>query len=334
MAGRLCGSADGRLVMAFHDSGPPSLEGGGGGGGGGGSREPWDSVAAGVEALQLDGAGLEDRLARRVDTVVVNRCDAILPVLERSTDCVNHMGVLRTAEALGLQDVWIVEPALPPKNMNGQRAAGKGKKHRDLTEEAVQEEILRNVSKRATEWLDVRRFKQSGECLKALRAAGYEVWATDLSQTAHRLDDPQLRIPDKLAIIFGREADGVSAEMLEGADKRVYLPQAGFADSLNVSVAAALVLQQVFFLRPDLRGVMDEGRRAELRARWYASIARNEQQREHFLKDLLPKPPNPFHDPRRPDVHRLPWLDKKLMARQSGAAREKEGATGDETPVH
>ena len=43
-----------------------------------------------------------------------------------------------------------------------------------------------------------------------------------------------------MALVFGTESTGVSNELLAACDRRVYVPQHGFADSLNVGVAAAL----------------------------------------------------------------------------------------------
>jgi tRNA G18 (ribose-2'-O)-methylase SpoU len=59
-------------------------------------------------------------------------------------------------------------------------------------------------------------------------------------------------IPEKVAIVFGTEAVGCTNEMLNAADLRVYLPLRGFADSLNLSVATALVVHQMFILDPSL----------------------------------------------------------------------------------
>jgi tRNA C32,U32 (ribose-2'-O)-methylase TrmJ len=76
-----------------------------------------------------------------------------------------------------------------------------------------------------------------------------------------------------MALVIGRETDGVSKEMLEAADKRVYLPIYGFSESLNLSVAAALIVQQLFFICPEASGSMEEEERASLRARWYGLLA-------------------------------------------------------------
>jgi hypothetical protein len=81
------------------------------------------------------------------------------------------------------------------------------------------------------------------------------------------------RIPEKVAVVFGTEAVGASTYMLEQADKRVYLPLRGYADSLNLSVASALITQALFFMDPSLIGAMTEGERKDLRTAWFTKLA-------------------------------------------------------------
>jgi len=73
--------------------------------------------------------------------------------------------------------------------------------------------------------------------------------------------------------VFGTEAVGASTYMLQQADKRVYLPLRGYADSLNLSVATALITQALFFMDPTLIGAMSEGQRNHLRTSWYTKLA-------------------------------------------------------------
>ena len=80
-------------------------------------------------------------------------------------------------------------------------------------------------------------------------------------------------IPEKIAIVFGTEAVGCTTEMLNAADLRVYLPLRGFADSLNLSVATALVVHQLFVLDPTLVGAMSEEERRALREKWFTKLA-------------------------------------------------------------
>ena len=69
---------------------------------------------------------------------------------------------------------------------------------------------------------------------------------TDLGQKALclSLETDVSEIPDRVAIVIGTEASESSLEMLDAADRRVYLPLHGFADSRNLSVAADMMLQR------------------------------------------------------------------------------------------
>jgi hypothetical protein len=60
--------------------------------------------------------------------------------------------------------------------------------------------------------------------------------------------------------------------MLDQADLRVYLPLRGFADSLNLSVATALILHQLFVMDPTLIGGISEAEKLELRDAWYTKL--------------------------------------------------------------
>ncbi|KAG4032511.1 hypothetical protein PC123_g28869, partial [Phytophthora cactorum] len=91
----------------------------------------------------------------------------------------------------------------------------------------------------------VREFSSIAACLEALRENEMTIWATDLSPQAEPLvaSNKPNELPARLAIVIGRETNGVSPEMLRAAHRRVYLPLFGFSESLNLSVATALVLQ-------------------------------------------------------------------------------------------
>ncbi|CAK4675400.1 hypothetical protein AeMF1_010432 [Aphanomyces euteiches] len=225
------------------------------------------------------------RRIRKAETVLQRRTARILLVLEASCDMFNQMAVLRTAECFGIQHVWIVEPAFYKEHKSG-----------------------RAISRESTDWLTIRRFKTSAACIKALRETGYEIWTTELSQEAVSLEAPELKIPERVAIVMGREADGVSKDMIAAADKRVYLPIHGFADSLNLNVATGLIIQRLFFICPEARGAMTNAERAELRDTWYRRMVKGEEKAETFLAN----PPPAYADLRRPDDHRGAWMGGKV----------------------
>jgi tRNA G18 (ribose-2'-O)-methylase SpoU len=249
--------------------------------------------------LILDSPDLDLRLIRKAEAVIQGRTSSVTLVVERCTNDHNYSAILRTAEALGIQNVWIVDPPAWTEldgdgndnnvegndndNMNCNRTGIK------LTvEEIEQRQTHRLFAQNATEWLTLREFANTTECVEALKETGHEIWATDLSQLAVPLTPESLQqvasesngnincwpLPRKLAIVFGTEAVGCSQEILEKADLRVYLPLRGFADSLNLSVATALIVHHLFVLEPALIGSMSEPERNELRTAWFSKLAR------------------------------------------------------------
>ncbi len=75
--------------------------------------------------------------------------------------------------------------------------------------------------------------------IKASRAAGYELLVTSLdgADNLYKAD-----LSGRIAFVMGNEAGGVSATLAAAADKRVYIPMAGRAESLNVAMAAGIVM--------------------------------------------------------------------------------------------
>eukprot|EP00775_Hariotina_reticulata_P005274 gene5274-5509_t len=144
------------------------------------------------------------------------------------------------------------------------------------------------IARASTQWLDVRQFSSSEECMQQLKSDGWRIWATDLSPGALALSQPNLQLPPKLAVVMGSEAKGVSAAVRAAADRCVFLPMYGFTESLNVSVATALVLQTLIAARPSVRGdlIGGEQRAAELEAKWTA-VTQGRQQQGTAAADAL-----------------------------------------------
>lgn len=92
--------------------------------------------------------------------------------------------------------------------------------------------------------------------------------STSSSSSSHRpgpMDEPPLVLPPRLAIVMGRELDGVSPAMLAAADKRVYLPMLGMTESFNLSVATGIILQKLFMMFPEARADMPDAARDAVR---------------------------------------------------------------------
>lgn len=268
------------------------------------TTKPADGARAAAETTCFDSVDLDQRMIRKAEGAICKRTSRLIIVVERCTNDHNYSAIIRTAEALGVQNIWIISPQtinvtlelnndLDESNIdsiaeNSTLRRSAGPVVRSATESEKKDRAMHHLyARNATEWLTVRDFEDTKTCIESLREEGYQVWATDLGQEAICMTEDGIRqhlggetetydgklIPNKVAIVFGTEAVGCTAEMLNAADLRVYLPLRGFADSLNLSVAAALVVHQMFVLDPSLEGAMTEDERRELRQAWYAKLA-------------------------------------------------------------
>jgi len=150
----------------------------------------------------------------RLEAVAARRSRAVVPVLEELTDPHNASAILRSADAFGVQEVH----AVPGEH--GLLAA-----HR--------------VSKGTHRWLDIVRHRDAESCVHHLRRRGYDI-AVAIMDGELRPED--LRAKERVAVVFGNEHRGASGRIRELADATYAVPMSGFAESLNVSVAAAVTL--------------------------------------------------------------------------------------------
>ena len=155
-----------------------------------------------------------ERRAERLRGVAANRSRRVVPVLEGLVDPHNTSAILRSCDAFGWQEVQVVD------GPQGFLAA-----HR--------------VAKGSHKWLDVIRHESTSSCFESLRARGYEILVAVMGGEVGPRD---LAARGKVAIVFGNEHRGASDEALGGADGSYAIPMAGFVESLNVSVAAAITL--------------------------------------------------------------------------------------------
>jgi len=157
----------------------------------------------------------------RLETVLNNRQPDLTVVLENVFDPHNISAVMRTCDAVGIQDVYILNHKIPP--------------HRNWSAK---------TSSSAAKWLTVHQFADPIECFAALRKKYRKIYTTHLSSDAVSLHQLDLTIPT--ALIFGNEQIGVSEEIIAMADGNFIIPQVGIIKSLNISVACAVTLYEAF----------------------------------------------------------------------------------------
>ena len=130
----------------------------------------------------------------------------------------NTSAVVRTCEVFGVQQAHSIE--------------GRFGKRLDV-----------KIAMGAQKWVDVFRYNDTQSCIDALRAQGYQIVATTPHKDAYFLND--FDISKKSAFFFGTEKEGLSQQVLSQADTYLKIPMVGFTESLNISVAVAIVLQQL-----------------------------------------------------------------------------------------
>jgi tRNA G18 (ribose-2'-O)-methylase SpoU len=101
----------------------------------------------------------------------------------------------------------------------------------------------------ATESVDWLYYEQTSEAVYALKDQGYKVFAIEQTEGSISLENLKVVLSKQetasVAFVFGNEVDGVSDQVLAICDGAVEIPQYGMKHSLNISVAAAIVLWEM-----------------------------------------------------------------------------------------
>jgi tRNA (guanosine-2'-O-)-methyltransferase len=151
---------------------------------------------------------------QRIETVVASRTREVVLVLEDLVNEHNASAVLRSAEAFGFFELHAIESGEVPFLISSK------------------------ISRGAHKWLDFRRHQGAEHAYAELKERGYAIWASDIHGAA--IDVHEIDISRKVALVFGNEHAGLSRVAAEAADGRFKIPMAGFVESFNVSVAAAV----------------------------------------------------------------------------------------------
>ena len=109
-----------------------------------------------------------------------------------------------------------------------------------LIESKFGKRLDKDIAMGAQQWVDIKRYNTTTDCIDTLREQGYKIVATTPHRNNCSLTD--FKLESKTALFFGTERDGLSEEVLETADSFLKIPMVGFTESLNISVSAAIIL--------------------------------------------------------------------------------------------
>lgn len=153
--------------------------------------------------------------------VLAKRQSNITIVLENVFDPHNISAVMRSCDAVGVQELYVLNTKIPRHKKWGDRS-----------------------SSSANKWLTIHQHTDLNECIKELRSKYDKVLTTHLSSDAVSLYEMDLT--QNIALVFGNEHAGVSEELQAEGDGNFIIPQVGMIRSLNISVACAVSLYEAF----------------------------------------------------------------------------------------
>lgn len=158
---------------------------------------------------------------QRLTSVLKNRQPDLTVILENVFDPHNISAVMRTCDAVGIQDIYVLNNRIPPHRKWGNKS-----------------------SSTASQWLTIHQFTDVEECFQEVRKNYSKIYASHLSDKSTNLYEMDLT--ESVALVFGNETFGVSDEIRKYADGDFIIPQVGIIKSLNISVACAVTLYEAF----------------------------------------------------------------------------------------
>jgi tRNA (guanosine-2'-O-)-methyltransferase len=161
---------------------------------------------------------LTDNRKERFLNVLATRTNHFTVAIEDIFQLHNTSAVMRSCEVFGIQQLNVIE-------------------------EKYGKSIDKEIAMGAQKWVDVNRFESISACVENLKTKGYQIIATTPHENDCLLDDFDISKPS--ALFFGTERDGLSQEVLDHADGFLKIPMVGFTESLNISVSAAIIIQNL-----------------------------------------------------------------------------------------
>lgn len=166
---------------------------------------------------------LTDDRQEKLENVARNRQAGFTVVIEDVFDPHNLGAVTRTCDAFGIQDIHVIfdsQPEYDPK------------------------EVGKNSSTATNKWINYHIHHNTEDGIQHLKDEGWLTVATVIDPDAESIFEADLSHP-KIAMLMGNEKVGLSKKAIAMADKRITIPMVGIAQSMNISVSAALFIYEV-----------------------------------------------------------------------------------------
>ena len=157
----------------------------------------------------------------KINSLLDKRQNDLTVILENVFDPHNISAVMRTCDAIGMMEMYIIKSKLPTRKRWNDRSSAS-----------------------ANKWMVVHYFEDTKSCFEAVRKKYNQIYCTHLNEAAKGLYELNLTHPT--ALVFGNEHEGVTEEALSYCNGNFIIPQVGIIQSLNISVACAVSMYEAF----------------------------------------------------------------------------------------
>ena len=164
-----------------------------------------------------------DQRLNKLKRIAAQRQAGLTVIIEDVFDPHNLGAISRSCDAFGIQEIHVIFETLPAFDPK---------------------EVGKNSSTATNKWLTYRIHHSTETALRALKGEGWQIVAAAIDPAAESIFEADLCAP-RIALLFGNEKTGLSPTALALADRLVTIPMRGIAQSMNVSVSAALCLYEV-----------------------------------------------------------------------------------------
>ncbi len=186
------------------------------------SEKGWDLVFLQINSLLMRKLGMEELNRKTVDEVKMAEKITVVAILENIRSAYNVGSVFRTADAFLIEAIYICGyTAKPP--------------HKEITKTALD----------AQNSVDWKYFENAKLAIADLQEKDYKIYAIEQVADSMSLENFQELNQNKVAFVFGNEVSGIEQETIGLCDGCVEIPQFGMKHSLNISVAAGIVLWEM-----------------------------------------------------------------------------------------
>ena len=191
---------------------------------------------------------INDKRIKRIDDSLSRKQPTLQIMLDNVHSAQNLSAIIRSCDAVGILDIYY------------------------STKENEALRIHKTITQGAHRWTHRYRMNDNDKVafLKQKKAQGFQIVVTHLEERAVSFREIEYTKPTLL--VMGNEKEGVSSEVIEMADEVIIIPMQGMVQSLNVSVATALILYEAERQLENAgrydEPILSEEQREEIKAAW------------------------------------------------------------------